>query len=96
MPKIRWLDMTEISILEIEHRLIQAEENIKELYAKFNGIDKNLVAVTTTLSSLHTLVSEMKTSVEELRKRPINLWDKLIFALLGAAVSAIFTYFTGG
>ncbi|MEE1011363.1 MAG: hypothetical protein U0L11_04925, partial [Acutalibacteraceae bacterium] len=75
---------------------IQAEENIKELYAKFNGIDKNLVAVTTTLSSLHTLVSEMKTSVEELRKRPINLWDKLIFALLGAAVSAIFTYFTGG
>lgn len=88
--------MTEISILEIEHRLIQAEENIKELYAKFNGIDKNLVAVTTTLSSLHTLVSEMKTSVEELRKRPINLWDKLIFALLGAAVSAIFTYFTGG
>lgn len=88
--------MTEISILEIEHRLIQAEENIKELYAKFNGIDKNLVAVTTTLSSLHTLVSEMKTSVEELRKRPINLWDKLIFALLGAAASAIFTYFTGG
>lgn len=96
MPKTRWRDMTEISILEIEHRLIQAEENIKELYAKYNGVDKNLVAVTTTLSSLHTLVSEMKTSVEELRKRPMNFWDKLIFALLGAAASAIFTYFTGG
>lgn len=96
MPTTRWRDMTEISILEIEHRLIQAEENIKELYAKYNGVDKNLVAVTTTLSSLHTLVSEMKTSVEELRKRPINFWDKLIFALLGAAASAIFTYFTGG
>lgn len=88
--------MTEISILEIEHRLIQAEENIKELYAKYNGIDKNLVAVTTTLSSLHTLVSEMKTSVEELRKRPISFWDKFIFALLGAAASAILTHFTGG
>ena len=88
--------MTEISILEIEHRLIQAEENIKELYAKYNGVDKNLVAVTTTLSSLHTLVSEMKTSVEELRKRPMNFWDKFVFALLGAAASAIFTYFTGG
>lgn len=96
MPTTRWRDMTEISILEIEHRLIQAEENIKELYAKYNGVDKNLVAVTTTLSSLHTLVSEMKTSVEELRKRPMNFWDKLIFALLGAAASAIFTYFTGG
>ena len=88
--------MTEISILEIEHRLIQAEENIKELYAKYNGVDKNLVAVTTTLSSLHTLVSEMKTSVEDLKKRPISFWDKFIFALLGAAASALFTYFTGG
>ncbi len=88
--------MTEISILEIEHRLIQAEENIKELYAKYNGVDKNLVAVTTTLSSLHTLVSEMKTSVEELRKRPMSFWDKFVFALLGAAASAIFSYFTGG
>lgn len=88
--------MTEISILEIEHRLIQAEENIKELYAKYNGIDKNLVAATTTLSSLHTLVSEMKTSVEELKARPISFWDKFIFALLGAAASAILTHFTGG
>lgn len=88
--------MTEISILEIEHRLIQAEENIKELYAKYNGIDKNLVAATTTLSSLHTLVSEMKTSVEELKSRPISFWDKFIFALLGAAASAILTHFTGG
>lgn len=88
--------MTEISILEIEHRLIQAEENIKELFAKFNGVDKNLVAVTTTLSSLHTLVSEMKVSVEALKARPSTFWDKLIFALLGAAVSAIVTEFTGG
>lgn len=88
--------MTEISILEIEHRLIQAEENIKELYAKYNGVDKNLVAVTTTLSSLHTLVSEMKVSVEALKTKPSALWDKLIFALLGAAASAVVTHFTGG
>ena len=88
--------MTEISILEIEHRLIQAEENIKELYAKYNGVDKNLVAVTTTLSSLHTLVSEMKVSVEALKTKPSAFWDKLIFALLGAAASAVVTHFTGG
>ena len=96
MPKKVRNNMTEISILEIEHRLIQAEENIKELYAKYNGIDKNLVAVTTTLSSLHTLVSEMKVSVEALKNKPSALWDKLIFALLGAAASAVVTHFTGG
>ena len=88
--------MTEISILEIEHRLIQAEENIKELYAKYNGVDKSLVAATTTLNNLLTLVSEMKASVESLRARPSNFWDKLVFALIGAAASAVITHFTGG
>ncbi len=88
--------MTEISILEIEHRLIQAEENIKELYAKINGVDKSLVAATTTLNNLLTLVSDMKASVDALKSRPGTLWDKLIFALIGAAVSTIFTYFIKG
>lgn len=88
--------MTEISILEIEHRLIQAEENIKELYAKYNGVDKSLVAATTTLNNLLTLVSEMKASVEALKSRPSTFWDKFIFALLGAAASAIVTHFTEG
>lgn len=89
-------NMTEISIIEIEHRLIQAEENIKELYAKYNGVDKNLVAVTTTLNNLLTLVGELKAAVEALRAKPSTMWDKFIFALLGAAASAIATYFTGG
>ena len=89
-------DMNEISITEIEHRLIQAEENIKELYAKYNGVDKNLVAVTTTLNNLLTLVGELKAAVEGLRTRPVAMWDKVIFALLGAAVSAAVTYITGG
>ena len=88
--------MTEISIIEIEHRLIQAEENIKELFSKYNGIDKNMVAVTTTLDSLLTLVRELKDSVEALKERPSTIWDKFIFALLGAAASAIVAHFTGG
>ena len=88
--------MTEISIIEIEHRLIQAEENIKELYGKFNGVDKNLVAVTTTLNSLHTLVGELKAAVEALRAKPSTMLDKFVFALLGAAASAIITHFIEG
>ena len=88
--------MTGISITEIEHRLIQAEENIKELYAKYNGVDKNLVAVTTTLNNLLTLVGELKAAVEGLKTRPAAICDKVIFALLGAAASAAVSYFTGG
>lgn len=88
--------MTEISIIELEHRLVQAEENIKELFAKYNGADKNLVAVTTTLDNLLSLVKELKGSVEALKSRPATAWDKLIFALIGAAVSAAVAHFTGG
>lgn len=82
--------MADITLTEIEHRLIKAEDDISELYAKYNGVDKNLVAVTTTLNNLLTLVGELKASVEALKARPASLWDKLIFAVLGASVSAIF------
>lgn len=88
--------MPEITLTEIEHRLVKAEENINELYAKYNGVDKNLVAVTTTLNNLLALVGELKAAVEGLKTRPVAMWDKVIFALLGAAVSAAVTYFTGG
>ncbi len=88
--------MNEISVIEIEHRLIKAEESINELYAKYNGVDKNLVAVTTTLNNLLTLVGELKESVEGLKSRPSVFWDKLIFAILGAGVSVAITYITGG
>ncbi len=88
--------MTEISIIEIEHRLIKAEESINELYAKYNGVDKNLVAVTTTLNNLLALVGELKEAVEGLKNRPTAMWDKFIFALLGAGVSAVITYIIGG
>ena len=84
--------MSDLSLLEIEHRLQQDEENIKELFGKVNGVDKSLVATTTTLNNLLTLVGELKAAVESLKSRPATWWDKLIFALIGAAASAIVTY----
>lgn len=84
--------MAEITLLEIEHRLVKAEENISELFTKYNGVDKNLVAVTTTLNNLLTLVGELKASVEALKARPAAWWDKLVFAFIGAAASAVISY----
>ena len=85
--------MPEITLTEIEHRLVKAEESISELYAKYNGVDKNLVAVTTTLNNLLTLVGELKAAVEALKARPAAWWDKFIFAVIGAAASAAIGYF---
>lgn len=85
--------MSEMTIAEIEHRLIAAEENIKELFGKVNGVDKTLVATTTTLNNLLSAVGELKGAIEALKARPAAWWDKLIFALIGAVVSAVATYF---
>lgn len=84
--------MPDITLTEIEHRLIQAEENIKELFSKYNGVDKSLVATTTTLNNLLALVGELKAAIEALKARPTALWDRLVFAFIGAAASAIVTY----
>ncbi len=88
--------MSEITLTEIEHRLIQAEENIKELFGKCNGIDKSLVATTTSLNNLLTLVGELKAAIDSLKSRPSMLWDRLIFAFIGAAATAAVTYIIGG
>ncbi|MBQ2904154.1 MAG: hypothetical protein IJE48_07135 [Clostridia bacterium] len=88
--------MSEITLTEIEHRLIQAEENIKELFGKYNGIDKSLVATTTTLNNLLALVGELKAAIEALKSKPGDFWDKLIYAFIGAAASAAAAYFIGG
>ena len=42
--------MSDLSLLEIEHRLQQAEKNIKELFGKVNGVDKSLVATSLIFS----------------------------------------------
>lgn len=85
--------MSEMTIAEIEHRLLAAEENIKELFGKVNGVDKTLVATTTTLNNLLSAVGELKGAIEALKARPTMWWDKLVFALVGAVVSAVVTYF---
>ena len=41
-------------------------------------------------------IPKQKATVEALRQKPITLIEKLIFALIGAAVSAAVTFFTGG
>lgn len=88
--------MSEITLTELEHRIVRAEENIKELFGKYNGIDKSLVATTTTLNNLLALVGELKAAIEALKSRPGNLWEKLVYALIGAAASAAVSYIIGG
>lgn len=72
-----------------EHRLKTLESNVRELSGKANAIAVRQAETNAKLDGLLLLVGELKESVDELRRRPSLLWDKLIFAAVGAAGTAL-------
>lgn len=87
--------MADLTMDEVERRIVECESSIKDLYGKYNKAERDLVATTTTLNNLMEKLGELKASVEAIKNRPATLWDKLIAALIGAAASGIIAYLIG-
>ena len=81
-----------ISQEEIAHRLVKAEENIETLFKSRNQHNEELAAVTTKLDNILLTLGELKASVVQLQSRPGTMWDKLVFALIGAAATAFISF----
>ena len=81
-----------MTLEEVEHRLLKAEENIEALFKSRNQFNEELATVTTKLDNILVTLGELKASVIQLQSRPGTMWDKLIFGLIGAAATAIITY----
>ena len=77
---------------EIAHRLVKAEEDIATLFKSRNQHNEELAAVTTKLDNILVTLGELKASVVQLQSRPGTMWDKLIFALIGAATTAFISF----
>lgn len=87
--------MADITLSELERRIQVCEDNISEIYSKINKTDNNLVATTTMLNSVLSTLGELKGSVDALKQRPATMWDKLLYALIGAVVSGVVAYLMG-
>ena len=81
-----------LSIEEIEHRLIKAEDDIATLFGRTNEQTKELAEVTIKLDNILVTLGELKASLAQLQSRPGTMWDKLVFALIGAAATAFVSY----
>jgi hypothetical protein len=81
-----------MTIEEIAHRLVKAEENIETLFGRTNEQNRELAEVTIKLDNILVTLGELKASVMQLQSRPGTLWDKLIFGIIGAAATAFITY----
>ena len=77
---------------EIEHRLLKAEENIEALFKSRNQFNEELATVTTKLDNILVTLGELKASVVQIQSRPGTMWDKLIFAVVGAAATAFVSF----
>lgn len=72
-----------------EHRLKTLEEDVKVLYARVNTFAVKQAETNTKLDNLLLSIGELKESIGSIRRRPAILWDKLIFAAVGALGTAI-------
>ena len=89
--------MNEIELFE--HRVSELENSVKILYSKTNDFAVSQAQVNIKLDNLLICLDEVKDSISNLKNRPSLLWDKLIFAFIGAIGAGIgtllLTYFKG-
>ena len=81
-----------MTLEEFEHRLVKAEENIETLFGRTNKFNEEMATVTTKLDNILVTLGELKASVVQLQSRPGTMWDKLVFALIGAAATAVVSF----
>lgn len=75
-----------------EHRITALEGDVKVLYSKMSSVSISQAQANTKLDSMIETLDEMKTNISELKKRPLILWDKFLFALIGAIGTGIGTF----
>lgn len=72
-----------------DHRLKILEDDVKILYGKVNTFAVNQAETNTKLDNLLVSIGELKESLADIKRRPSLLWDKLLFAIIGAVGSGV-------
>lgn len=72
-----------------EHRISSLEDDVKILYGKTNSFAVSQAQANTKLDNMIQTLDEVKESLAQIQKRPSVLWDKFLFALVGAIGTGI-------
>lgn len=78
------------------NRIEKCEEDIKTLYSRTNRIDKTQAEVTTKLDNVLVELGKVREAIDALKGRPGKMWDKLIYAIIGAAAAALVSIIVNG
>ena len=74
-----------------ERRITELENDVKILYGKANNFAVTQAQTNIKLDNLLISLDEVKDSISILKNRPSLLWDKLVFAIIGALGAGIGT-----
>jgi hypothetical protein len=74
-----------------ERRITELENDVKILYGKANNFAVTQAQTNIKLDNLLISLDEVKDSISVLKNRPSLLWDKLVFAIIGALGAGIGT-----
>ena len=67
-----------------EHRITKLEDDVKILYSKVNNFAVASAEMHIKLDSMLVTLGELKESIQSVKERPSQLWDKLVVAMLTA------------
>jgi hypothetical protein len=74
-----------------EHRLAALESDVKSLYGKAQSFAVTEAELNVKLDSLIESTDELKEKLSQIGNRPLQFWDKLVFAFIGAVGAGIGT-----
>lgn len=77
---------------EINRRLDDHEERLKKVEMSTSEFVTFREVINVKLDGISTNIAELRDAVVELKQRPAALWEKLVSALIGAAVTAVVAY----
>ena len=82
----------EVTTAELEHRVTACEKDIKDIQKRQSEIEIEQAKINTKLDNMLVQIGEIKSSIEQIAKRPSVWWDKLVGAILcaiGAGIGAV-------
>ena len=81
-----------MSEADIERRITKNEMDIDELYKRTNAAAIEQAKTNTTLDNILVTLGRLEGAVSALQNRPGTLWDKVLTALISAAVAGFVAY----
>ena len=80
----------------LSERVKKCEDQIEVIRNGLNKVDKLQVEFTTKLDNVLVELGRVRESIEGFKSRPAQMWDKLIYGVIGACAATLVSLIING